>query len=441
MTAGAVADTVVVPYNVVPELDDDGRGRLSSSRSPRTWASSRRAPGSSQGLRDACDRVGALLLFDEVITGFRLGPGGATALFGVRPDLWCFGKVIGGGLPVGAFGASTEIMAHLAPLGGVYQAGTLSGNPLATAAGLGRARPARRRSVRAARSPPPRRLADGLADAFAAAGVAVSCPGSGRWSACSSATKRRPTTTRPERVGRARPVPAFFHGMLSRGIALAPGPYEVMFPSLAHSADDIAHTIEAAAEVAAEMAAADVLRRLTVITVRYDLGALPSRSRRLSPSWSRPTRGRAPLGPRPHAVRRRSRRVRQPHGLARLASRVARARGTISSSFAAEIAAIARRRRPDGHGRLVAVPRGLGHTFGSGAGSPTLHVIDSTDPDAVRRVLEADRPGADVPPCLVEVGLDARDPVALACVLGSVAGPVAVRCRHRPGLGPRRSRP
>jgi glutamate-1-semialdehyde 2,1-aminomutase len=94
------------------------------------------AAGFLQGLREACDRVGALLLFDEVITGYRLAVGGATEWYGVQPDLWCFGKVIGGGLNVGAFGASRAVMSHLAPIGGVYQAGTLSGNPLATAAGL-----------------------------------------------------------------------------------------------------------------------------------------------------------------------------------------------------------------------------------------------------------------------------------------------------------------
>src|SRR5690606_20459151 len=93
-------------------------------------------PGFLAGLRAECDRVGALLLFDEVITGFRLGAGGATSWSGVRPDLWCFGKIIGGGLPVGAFGGTAALMEHLAPLGAVYQAGTLSGNPLATAAGL-----------------------------------------------------------------------------------------------------------------------------------------------------------------------------------------------------------------------------------------------------------------------------------------------------------------
>src|SRR6185312_3470293 len=93
-------------------------------------------PGFLEGLRAECDRAGALLIFDEVITGFRVARGGAQSLFGVRPDLTCLGKVIGGGLPVGAFGGRAEIMDHLSPEGPVYQAGTLSGNPLAMAAGL-----------------------------------------------------------------------------------------------------------------------------------------------------------------------------------------------------------------------------------------------------------------------------------------------------------------
>src|SRR5690606_19897191 len=94
------------------------------------------APGFLAGLRAECDRVGALLIFDEVITGFRVGPAGAEGRYGVRPDLACFGKVIGGGLPVGAYGGRADVMGEVAPLGPVYQAGTLSGNPLATAAGL-----------------------------------------------------------------------------------------------------------------------------------------------------------------------------------------------------------------------------------------------------------------------------------------------------------------
>ncbi len=132
--AAAVADTVVAPYNVVPELDDRVACVIVEAVAANMGLVLP-APGFLEGLRAACDAVGALLIFDEVITGFRLGEGGAAAWSGVRPDLWCFGKVIGGGLPVGAFGGREDVLAVLAPLGPVYQAGTLSGNPLATAAG------------------------------------------------------------------------------------------------------------------------------------------------------------------------------------------------------------------------------------------------------------------------------------------------------------------
>ena len=144
VSAGAVADTEVVPYNVVPELDE----RVACVIVEPVAANMNLVPprpGFLEGLRDACSASGALLIFDEVITGFRLGPAGATGWSGVTPDLWCFGKVIGGGLPVGAFGGRRDVMAELAPGGPVYQAGTLSGNPLATAAGLavlGEVRPA-----------------------------------------------------------------------------------------------------------------------------------------------------------------------------------------------------------------------------------------------------------------------------------------------------------
>ena len=144
VSAGAVADTEVVPYNVIPELDE----RVACVIVEPVAANMNLVPprpGFLEGLRDACSASGALLIFDEVITGFRLGPAGATGWSGVTPDLWCFGKVIGGGLPVGAFGGRRDVMAELAPGGPVYQAGTLSGNPLATAAGLavlGEVRPA-----------------------------------------------------------------------------------------------------------------------------------------------------------------------------------------------------------------------------------------------------------------------------------------------------------
>jgi len=135
VSLGAVAATEVVPYNVVPELDDQVACVIVEPVAANMNLV-RPDPAFLPGLRAACDAAGVLLIFDEVITGFRLGAGGATAWSGVTPDLWCFGKVIGGGLPVGAFGASRDLMKSLAPDGPVYQAGTLSGNPLATAAGV-----------------------------------------------------------------------------------------------------------------------------------------------------------------------------------------------------------------------------------------------------------------------------------------------------------------
>ncbi len=131
----AVAETVVAPYNLVPELDEQVACVIVEAVAANMGLVPPE-PGFLAGLRTACDRVGALLVFDEVITGFRLGEGGASAWSGVTPDLWCFGKVIGGGLPVGAFGGRADVLGVLAPEGPVYQAGTLSGNPLATAAGL-----------------------------------------------------------------------------------------------------------------------------------------------------------------------------------------------------------------------------------------------------------------------------------------------------------------
>ena len=133
--AAAVADTVVVPYNVVPEVGDDVACVIVEPVAANMGLVAP-APGFLEGLRTVCDRAGALLVFDEVVTGFRLGPGGAQERYGITPDLTTLGKVVGGGLPLAAFGGRAEIMAELAPEGPVYQAGTLSGNPLATAAGL-----------------------------------------------------------------------------------------------------------------------------------------------------------------------------------------------------------------------------------------------------------------------------------------------------------------
>ena len=143
VSSGAARDTLLARYNdlasVEARLRNATRNRSppsSSSRSPATWASCRRKPGFLEGLRALCDREHALLVFDEVISGFRAATGGAQQLYGIRPDLTCLGKIIGGGLPVGAYGGRADIMELVAPAGPVYQAGTLSGNPLAMTAGL-----------------------------------------------------------------------------------------------------------------------------------------------------------------------------------------------------------------------------------------------------------------------------------------------------------------
>ncbi len=253
VTPSAVADTVVVPFNTVPTLDDD-TAVLAVEAVAANMGVVEPEPGFLEALRAECDRVGALLFFDEVITGFRLGRGGATAWSGVTPDVWAFGKVIGGGLPVGAFGASAEIMANIAPLGPVYQGGTLSGNPLATAAGLAALRQLdddRFDTLTASAG----RLATGLAEAIGAAGLSVQVPSVGPLVGLFFTDEPVRNYDDAKAAADSGHYAPFFHGMLARGIALAPGPYEAMFPSLAHTDADIDRTVDAAGEVAATMAA------------------------------------------------------------------------------------------------------------------------------------------------------------------------------------------
>jgi glutamate-1-semialdehyde 2,1-aminomutase len=262
--AGAVAATVVAPYNVVPELDEQVACVIVEPVAANMNLVAP-APGFLAGLRAACDAVGALLIFDEVITGFRLGRGGATAWSGVTPDLWCFGKVIGGGLPVGAFAGRRHLMSSLAPDGPVYQAGTLSGNPLATAAGLAVLNHVSEAdyeelTARVAR------FAANLADAVASGGLAVAAPVIGPLVGLFLATDDGGTAPKPiedpsdylsaKRLAGNGVYPAFFHAMLRQGVALAPGPYEVMFPGLAHSDAVLDRVVDAAAIAATEVAKA-----------------------------------------------------------------------------------------------------------------------------------------------------------------------------------------
>jgi glutamate-1-semialdehyde 2,1-aminomutase len=252
VTAGAVGDTVVAPYNVVPSLDEHVAAVLVE---PVAANMNLVAPteGFLEGLRDECTRVGALLIFDEVITGFRLAYAGAQEYFGVSPDIWCFGKVIGGGLPVGAFGGTSEVMSSLAPLGPVYQAGTLSGNPLATVAGttvLNLVTPGDYEELTKRVAS----FAQELEAAIASSGLYGRCPTQGPLMGLY--LSREPFDA-PKDFVDAKSLcenglyPAFFHAMLERGVAFAPGAYEILFVSLAHSADDLAATVAKAAEAAA----------------------------------------------------------------------------------------------------------------------------------------------------------------------------------------------
>lgn len=246
--AGAVADTIVAPYNVVPEIDDT----VAVVAVEPVAANMGLVPPSEgflRGLREACDAAGALLLFDEVITGFRLARGGATEWYGVQPDVWAFGKVIGGGLPVGCYGASREVMAHISPLGGVYQGGTLSGNPLATAAGLATLElldaDAYVELERIAT-----RLANGMRAAFSDAGVPALVPQVGPLVGLFFGDTA-PTNFDEVKVLAENGVYAkFFHEVLARGVALAPGPYEILFPGLAHTDAIVDESIDIMAEAA-----------------------------------------------------------------------------------------------------------------------------------------------------------------------------------------------
>ncbi len=197
-------------------------------------------------LREITAREGSLLVFDEVMTGFRLEWGGVQNRHGIRPDLTCLGKIIGGGLPVGAFGGRAEVMDRLAPLGGVYQAGTLSGNPLALAAGLAALERLRDGEVHRRLEERGRQLEDGLRQAIAEAGATVQVHRDGSMFClffCGSEVTRfeEAQATDAGRFGR------FFQGMLQKGIYLAPSPFETQFLSAAHSEEDIRRTVEAAA--------------------------------------------------------------------------------------------------------------------------------------------------------------------------------------------------
>lgn len=252
VTAHAVEDTIVAPYNVVPPIDDDVACVIVEPVAANMGLVPP-APGFLEALREACDRAGALLVFDEVITGFRVGAGGAQQILDVSPDLTTFGKVIGGGLPIGAVGGRADVMDVLAPVGPVYQAGTLSGNPLATAAGLA-ALDVLTPKVYAAIAAAATRWASGLEGALADAGIDATVPQFETLVGLHFGADASRDYDSARRTDEAR-YGTFFHEMLARGVALAPGAYEVMFPGLAHGDDVIDEALAVAADAARAVAA------------------------------------------------------------------------------------------------------------------------------------------------------------------------------------------
>jgi glutamate-1-semialdehyde 2,1-aminomutase len=203
------------------------------------------APGFLQGLRQLCDRYGAVLIFDEVMTGFRVHLSGAQGLYGVRPDLTTLGKVIGGGMPVGAFGGSRAIMHKIAPLGPVYQAGTLSGNPVAVAAGLATLKAIQKPGFYEALAARTNTLVDELVGAATKAGVTFCGQSVGGMFGLYFAQKA-PQGYAEVMACDKEAFSRFFHRMLDAGVYLAPSAFEAGFVSAAHTVEDIRRTVQAA---------------------------------------------------------------------------------------------------------------------------------------------------------------------------------------------------
>ena len=257
VTPATAADTLTAPFNdlaAVQKLLAENPGAIAAiivEPVAGNMGVVPPEPGFLEGLRAACDEAGALLIFDEVMTGFRVHPGGAQALYGVTPDLSALGKVIGGGLPVGAYGGRADLMRMIAPSGPVYQAGTLSGNPLAMAAGIATLTALQQPGVWEQLERRTTMLADGLGAAAKAAGV----PYYGTHVGTMFCGFFAPGPVRDYATAKTSDTAMFgrfFHGMLQRGVYLAPSQFEAGFLSLAHTDAEIQQTIAAAAEAFAE---------------------------------------------------------------------------------------------------------------------------------------------------------------------------------------------
>ncbi|ART82197.1 glutamate-1-semialdehyde-2,1-aminomutase [Oceanisphaera profunda] len=213
------------------------------------------ADGFLQGLRDICDQYGALLIFDEVMCGFRVALGGAQQRYGVTPDLTTLGKIIGGGMPVGAFGGRREVMDHLAPTGPVYQAGTLSGNPIAMAAGLATLNALSAPGLHEKLEASTKALVDGLQAAADKHGIPFTTTQVGAMFGFFFTTEKNITCYEQVMQCDTEAFKRFFHLMLDQGVYLAPSAFEAGFMSLAHGEKEIAHTLAAADSAFAAMKA------------------------------------------------------------------------------------------------------------------------------------------------------------------------------------------
>ena len=257
---GAVADTIVLDYNDVGQVEDAFRrqGEQIACVIVEPIAGNmnlvRAQPEFLGALRRLCTQHGAVLIFDEVMTGFRVALGGAQALYGIEPDLTVLGKVIGGGMPLAAFGGRAALMRHLAPLGGVYQAGTLSGNPVAVACGLATLALVEQPGFHDRLGVQARRLTDGLVAAARRHGVSFSADSVGGMFGLYF-TAQVPQSFAAVMTSDKRQFNAFFHALLERGVYLAPSAYEAGFVSAAHDAAAIDETLAAADEAFAVVAA------------------------------------------------------------------------------------------------------------------------------------------------------------------------------------------